>query len=66
MYNFDESGFSIGTSILTRVLTNTMEKGSRKFVPGRQEWITAIESISATGRALLLLVNFTGEHTSTG
>lgn len=65
IYNFDESGFSIGTSISTRVLTNTKYKRPRKVVPGRQEWITAIESISATGRALPPLVIFTGEYTNT-
>ena len=66
IYNFDESGFSIGTSISTRVLTNTNKKRPRKVVPGRQEWITAIESISATGRALPPLLIYTGENTNTG
>ena len=33
IYNFDESGFSLGTSILTRVLTNSKERTPRKKVP---------------------------------
>jgi hypothetical protein len=65
VYNFDESGFAIGTSISTRVLTNTNEKRPRKVVPGRQEWITAIECISALGRALPPLIIYKGEYTNT-
>ena len=37
IYNFDKSGFSLGTSISTRVLINTKERRPRKVVPGRQE-----------------------------
>ena len=35
IYNFDESGFSLGTSISTRVLTNLKKKRPRKKIPGR-------------------------------
>jgi hypothetical protein len=66
IYNFDESGFSLGTSISTRVLTNSKKKTPRKKIPGRQEWVTAIEGISATGRALPPLLIYTGEYTNTG
>lgn len=66
IYNFDESGFSLGTSISTRVLTNSKKRTPRKKVPGRQEWVTAIEGISATGRALPPLLIYTGEYTNTG
>jgi len=66
IHNFDESGFAIGTSISTRVLTNTKQKRPRKVVPGRQEWITAIECISATGKALPPLVIYKGGYNNTG
>ena len=66
IYNFDESGFSLGTSISTRVLTNSKKRAPRKKIPGRQEWVTAIEGISATGRALPPLLIYTGEYTNTG
>ena len=66
IYNFDETGFSLGTSISTRVLTSAKKKRPRKTVPGRQEWITVVESISAIGRALPPLLIYTGEHTNTG
>lgn len=66
IYNFDESGFSLGTSISTRVLTSSKKRAPRKKVPGRQEWVTAIEGISAIGRALPPLLIYTGEHTNTG
>ena len=66
IYNFDETGFSLGTSISTRVLTSSKKKTSRKRIPGRQEWITVLEGISATGRALPPLLIYTGEYTNTG
>jgi len=66
IYNFDESGFSLGTSISTKVLTSAKKRTSRKKIPGRQEWVTTIEAISATGRALPPLLVYTGEYTNTG
>ena len=66
IYNFDETGFSLGTSRSTRVLTNSKRKTPNKTIPGRQEWITVIESVSAGGRALPPLLLYTGEYTNTG
>lgn len=37
IYNFNESGFSLGTSISTKVLTSTNKRRPRKVIPGRQE-----------------------------
>ena len=37
IYNFDETGFSLGTSQSTRVLTNSKRKTPDKKIPGRQE-----------------------------
>ncbi|KYG39555.1 hypothetical protein M433DRAFT_53943, partial [Acidomyces richmondensis BFW] len=46
VYNIDESGFAIGDSQSSRALINVRKNSSR------QEWITAIECISAAGTAI--------------
>ena len=63
MYNMDESGFAVGDSQSPRRLVNIREKSSWKFTPGRQQWTTAIERISADGAALLPLLISTAKHT---
>jgi hypothetical protein len=64
IYNMDESGFAVGTSQSSRALVNIREKSSWKIVSGRQEWITAIECVSASGIALPPLVIFKAKHTN--
>ena len=64
-YNMDESGFAIGESQITRALVNIREKSSWKVINGRQEWITAIECVSASGEALPPLLIFKAKHTNT-
>jgi hypothetical protein len=61
----DESGFAVGTSQSSRALVNIREQSSWKVVNGRQEWITAIECISAAGVAIPPLVIFKAKHTNT-
>ena len=61
----DESGFSVGASQTSRALVNIKEKSSWKVISGRQEWITGIECISASGRALPPLLIFKALHTNT-
>jgi hypothetical protein len=65
IYNMDESGFAIGTSQSSRVLVNIREQSSWKVVSSRQEWITAIECISAASVAIPLLLIFKAKHTNT-
>ena len=65
-YNMDESGFAVGTSQSSRALVNIREKSSWKVVQGRQEWITAIECVSASGIALPPLIIFKAKHTHSG
>ena len=62
IYNMDESGFSVGASQTTRTLINIREKSSWKRIQGRQEWITAIECVRASGEALPPLVIFKAKH----
>lgn len=61
----DESGFAVGTSQTSRVLVNVREKSSWKVVHGRQEWINAIECVSAAGEALAPMLIFKAKHTNT-
>jgi len=65
IYHMDESGFGVGTSQTSRALINVKEKSSWKVISGRQEWITAIECISASGKALPPLLIFKAKHTNT-
>lgn len=61
----DESGDAVGTSQTSRVLVNVREKSSWKVVHSQQEWITAIECISAAGEALAPMLIFKAKHTNT-
>jgi len=66
IFNMDESGFAVGESQSSRVLVNVREQSSWKVVSGRQEWITAIECIGASGVAIPPLIIFKAKHTNTG
>ena len=65
IFNMDESGFAVGTSQSSRVLVNIREQSSWKVINGRQEWITAIECVSAAGIAIPPLVIFKAKQTNT-
>ena len=66
IYNMDESGFAVGDSQSSRALVNVRERSSWKVISGRQQWITAIECVSAAGAALPPLIIFKAKHTNTG
>ena len=63
-YNMDESGFAVGASQLSRALVNIRKKQSWKVIQGKQEWITPIECVNATGATLSPLLIFKAQHTS--
>jgi hypothetical protein len=65
IYNMDESGFAVGESQSSRALINIREGSNWKVVSGRQEWITAIECISAAGNLLPPLIIFKAKYTNT-
>ncbi|TKA64438.1 hypothetical protein B0A49_10136 [Cryomyces minteri] len=65
VYNTDESGFAVGASQSSRALVNIRETSSWKRVGSRQEWITAIECVSAAGVAVPPLIIFKAKHTNT-
>lgn len=65
VYNMDESGFAVGVSQSSRALVNIKELSKWKVINGRQEWITAIECISAAGTTVPPLLIFKAKHTNT-
>lgn len=66
VYNMDETGFLLGTTQSTRIIVDSTQKSSWKATPGRQEWITVIECIDATGGALPPMVIFKAKNTNSG
>ena len=72
IFNMDEIGYSIGTTQSSQVLAvrKKDEKGEftgqgrkvAKKIPGRQEWVTAIECFSSTAGLLPPLMIFQGSH----
>ena len=53
IYNFDETGFAMGLIATTKVVTRAEIYGRPSLLqPGNCEWVTAIETINATGWAL--------------
>src|SRR6266496_5940606 len=52
MYNMDETGFSIGNIKGAYVVVNKTLQTKLKAHPGRQEWVTVLECVSADGDAI--------------
>ncbi|KAJ5135285.1 uncharacterized protein N7515_004563 [Penicillium bovifimosum] len=61
IYNFDESGFAIGVSATSKDITQSFYTGRRGVLPGHGDWVTVIETICASGRALPPYVIFKGK-----
>jgi hypothetical protein len=66
VFNVDETGFALGTSLPSKVLINKEEAIGFKKISGRQEWITAIECVGASGVSLPPLIIFRAKDTNTG
>jgi hypothetical protein len=50
IYNFNETGFAMGLTATAKVVTRLEYYGRRSVLqPGNWEWVTTIESISASG-----------------
>jgi transposase len=62
IYNFDETGFAMGLTATAKVITRAEYYGRKSVLqPGNREWVTAIESISASGWALPPVIIFKGK-----
>jgi hypothetical protein len=66
IYNVDETGFSIGSSRKSVVLLDQLNQRREKKQPGRQEWITYLECVSASGVTLPLCLIFKGQNLNSG
>jgi hypothetical protein len=66
IYNVDETGFSIGSSRKSVVLLDQLNQRREKKQPGRQEWITCLECISASGVTLPPCLIFKGQNLNLG
>ncbi|KKA21666.1 hypothetical protein T310_4295 [Rasamsonia emersonii CBS 393.64] len=59
IYNFDEAGFAMGLCATSKVITRSDVYGRPKLLqPGNREWVTAIESVCATGWSLPTYIIF--------
>ena len=65
IFNVDESGFALSTTLSSKVLIRRGDTRASKKISGRQEWITAIECIRASGVALPPLLIFETRYTNT-
>lgn len=65
IFNVDESGFALGTTLSSKVLIRRGDTRAFKKISGKQEWITAIECIGASGIALPPLLIFKAKYTNT-
>ena len=65
IFNVDETGFALGTTLPSKVLIKRGDTTAFKKISGRQEWITAIECIGASGVALPPLLIFKAKYTNT-
>ena len=67
IYNFDETGFQMGVISTAKVITGSERAGRPVSIqPGNREWVTVIESVSASGWSLPPMVIFEGKvHIST-
>jgi hypothetical protein len=57
----DETGYSIGSIKATRVIIDKTKNIRYSAIPGRQEWVSVIESISMDGFALPPFIIFKGK-----
>lgn len=62
IYNFDETGFAMGLTATAKVITRSEYYGRRSLLqPGNREWVTAIETINASGWVLPPVIIFKGK-----
>jgi hypothetical protein len=66
IYNVDETGFSIGSSRKSVVLLDQLDRCREKKQPGRQEWITCLECVSASMVTLSPCLISKGQNLNSG
>ena len=64
IWNADEKGFALGVAKKGKVICGARRRNPRIRHPGNREWVTLMETISATGKVLSPLYIYKGEaHT---
>ena len=58
----DETGVALGVCTNARVLASSSKKKAYVKSPEDREWVSIIETVSATGAKLQCLVIFKGKH----
>jgi len=66
IYNVDETGFSIGSSRKSVIPLDRQNQYREKKQRGRQEWITSLECVIASGVTLPPCLIFKGENLNSG
>jgi hypothetical protein len=61
MYNMDETGFAIGVVERSYVVVNKESKKRYRAQPGRQEWASVVECVSADGGSIPPFIILKGE-----
>lgn len=61
IYNMDETGIALGLCTNTQVLASSKKKKTYYKSPENREWVSIIETISASGRKLRCLTIFKGK-----
>ena len=65
IWNMDETGVALGVCTNTQVLASSTKKKAYVQSPENREWVSIVETVSATGRKLQALVIFKGLHLQT-
>ncbi|USP74411.1 hypothetical protein yc1106_01685 [Curvularia clavata] len=65
IWNMDETGVALGVCTNARVLASSSKKKAYVKSPEDREWVSVIETVSATGAKLQCLVIFKGKHLQT-
>ena len=61
IYNFDETGFTMGMISTAKVVTGSERRGRPKQIqPGNREWVTVIQGVNAQGWAIPPFIIFAG------
>ena len=65
VYNMDETGIALGVCNNAQVLASAHKKKAYIKSPENREWVSIIESVSATGQRLRPAIIFKGHHLQT-
>jgi hypothetical protein len=62
-YNFDETGFQMGVSSASKVVTGSERRSEAKTVqPGNREWVTVIQGVNSRGWPIPPFIIFAGVY----